>query len=165
VALKESDRPSARFDPVWTGVAKFDDTDRAIFRRLEDDGRASFRSIGESLSLSEATVRHRTHRMVEEGLIQIVAIPNVLGSGRIIDTTVRLKVSKEPATVAEAIRDWPEVPWIALCNAEVVLTLYTDGVPALQEALQRLHELDGVAEVTSFICLETFKATYVLKAS
>jgi hypothetical protein len=82
-----------------------------------------------------------------------------------MDTMVRLKVSKEPAAVAAAIRDWPEVPWITLCNAEVVLTVYTDGVPALRDTLQRLHELDGVAEVTSFICLETLKATYVLKAS
>lgn len=54
------------------GSAKhlFDDTNIAIIKALRN-GRASFRDIAADLGVSEVTVRTRTARLIEEGILDI----------------------------------------------------------------------------------------------
>ena len=53
--------------PRWYYPAQmqteFDDTDRAILRELQEDGRRSFRAIARSVGVSEGTVRSRVRRI------------------------------------------------------------------------------------------------------
>ena len=49
---------------------KLDDTNLAIIKALRN-GRASFRDIANSLGVSEVTVRSRTARLIEDGILDI----------------------------------------------------------------------------------------------
>jgi Lrp/AsnC family transcriptional regulator for asnA, asnC and gidA len=160
-----SEQPDISVEPyVQDGaiaISGLDETDIAITQRLQVNGRASFRSIARELGLAEGTVRNRVHRLLDEKLIQIVAIPNALASGRIIVTVVSLKVSREPEAVAAEMVDWPEVPWITICSDEILASVYSDGLESLRETLRRIHQLGGVYDVNSYVCLEGLKHTYV----
>ncbi|MEM3632333.1 MAG: AsnC family transcriptional regulator, partial [Conexivisphaerales archaeon] len=47
-----------------------DDIDLKLLELLKDDGRASYIDLGKKLNLSEAAVRRRVRKMVEDGTIK-----------------------------------------------------------------------------------------------
>ena len=51
-----------------------DDLSKAIIEQLQEDGRRSYAGIGKAVGLSEAAVRQRVQRMVDSGVMQIVAV-------------------------------------------------------------------------------------------
>src|SRR4051794_22483102 len=69
-------RPGAAF--------QLDELSKQIIEKLQQDGRRSYAGIGKAVGLSEAAVRQRVQRMVDAGVMQIVAVtdPMQLGLAR-----------------------------------------------------------------------------------
>jgi Lrp/AsnC family transcriptional regulator, regulator for asnA, asnC and gidA len=69
-----------------TGVdgQQLDAVAKKIIGELQEDGRRSYAGISKVVGLSEAAVRQRVRRLVEAGVMQIVAVtdPTQLGYGR-----------------------------------------------------------------------------------
>src|SRR6201990_2305691 len=65
-------------------AVQLDDLSKAIIEKLQQDGRRSYAGIGKAVGLSEAAVRQRVQRMVDAGVMQIVAVtdPMQLGFAR-----------------------------------------------------------------------------------
>ena len=93
--------------------AAFDEVDAAIVRHLAQDGRASYADLARSIGLSQATVRARLIRLLEDGSvvvtgrvdpralgIGIVAIAFVTGRGRAHDLAGRIGALPEAVYVA-----------------------------------------------------------------
>src|SRR5215813_13713346 len=61
-----------------------DDVSKLIIEQLQQDGRRSYASIGKAVGLSEAAVRQRVQRLIDGGVMQIVAVtdPMTLGFHR-----------------------------------------------------------------------------------
>ncbi len=77
-------------------VEGLDDIDRGILRLLQGDGRMPYRQIARELGVSEGTVRIRTGRMQESGVLNIVAIADPFRLGyRVL---AFLLVGSNPAT-------------------------------------------------------------------
>src|SRR4051794_41313866 len=55
------------------GIA-LDDVSKAIIEELQQDGRRSYAAIGKVVGLSEAAVRQRVQRLVDSGVMQVVAV-------------------------------------------------------------------------------------------
>ena len=53
-----------------------DDIDRAIIVALQADGRAPYTRLATAVGLSEAAVRQRVQRLVEQNVMQVVAVTN-----------------------------------------------------------------------------------------
>ena len=58
-----------------------DDVSKAIIEQLQEDGRQSYATIGKSVGLSEAAVRQRVQRLLDAGVMQIVAVTDPLQVG------------------------------------------------------------------------------------
>ncbi|SDY18041.1 Lrp/AsnC family transcriptional regulator, regulator for asnA, asnC and gidA [Saccharopolyspora shandongensis] len=58
-----------------------DDLSKQIIEQLQQDGRRSYAAIGKAVGLSEAAVRQRVQRLLDSGLIQIVAVTDPLQLG------------------------------------------------------------------------------------
>jgi Lrp/AsnC family transcriptional regulator for asnA, asnC and gidA len=69
-----------------------DSTDCRMIELLQKDGRLTNTDIAKKLGISEATVRTRLSRMIEEGVIQIVAVSNPLKLGFEVVGAVRIHV-------------------------------------------------------------------------
>ena len=66
---------------VRSAPAELDDLDHELIKELQNDGRASFRDIGQRLGVSERAVSSRFARLVDEDLVQVIAVgnPHTLG--------------------------------------------------------------------------------------
>src|SRR5204863_2088587 len=80
-----------------------DDVSKAIIEELQQDGRRSYAAIGKVVGLSEAAVRQRVQRLVDAGVMQVVAVtdPLELGFARQAMIGIRARGNLEP--IADAI--------------------------------------------------------------
>ena len=69
-----------------------DQVDCQMIRLLQKDGRISNTEIAKQLGISEATVRSRLNRLIEEEYIQIVAVSNPMKLGFEIVGNIRIHV-------------------------------------------------------------------------
>lgn len=70
---------------------KIDETNIAIIKHLRD-GRKSFKTIADALSITENTVRSRVNRLIEEGVLEIAGLvdPSAIAGHRVLFIGVRL---------------------------------------------------------------------------
>ena len=58
-----------------------DEVSRAIIAQLQEDGRRAYATIGKAVGLSEAAVRQRVQKLLDAGVMQIVAVTDPLQMG------------------------------------------------------------------------------------
>ncbi|MDP9219132.1 MAG: AsnC family transcriptional regulator, partial [Actinomycetota bacterium] len=58
-----------------------DEVSKRIIDQLQEDGRRPYAAIGKAVGLSEAAVRQRVQRLLESGVVQIVAVTDPLQVG------------------------------------------------------------------------------------
>ena len=111
-----------------TGSFTLDKLDKAILRRLQDNGRETYEVVGEQIGLSASAVLRRVKRLEEAGVIdRYVALvpPERVGLGLTAYLNVRLEkhadVSKRnPMDVFRAsVLTWPEVVECAALTGEM----------------------------------------------
>ena len=71
-----ADRNGTDGGPTGTSArsAQLDAVDKQIIERLQEDGRLPYTRLAAAVGLSEAAVRQRVQRLVESGVMQIVAV-------------------------------------------------------------------------------------------
>ena len=84
--MHDSGVPSGRFPMRAVGSrpaapVQLDEMSKAIIEKLQQDGRRSYAGIGKSVGLSEAAVRQRVQRLVDSGVMQIVAVTDPMQMG------------------------------------------------------------------------------------
>src|SRR5947199_3022900 len=86
-----------------------DDTAMRIIEQLQEDGRRPYAAIGNAVGLSEAAVRQRVQRLVDSGVLRIVAVvdPTRLGHSR--RALVGVRVEGDVDTVAASLTELDEV--------------------------------------------------------
>ncbi len=106
------------------GGDKLDRVELEIVKLLQN-GRRSFKEIGQALGLSEATIRSKVGRMVQEGLVEIKALVSTrdLEVGhQIAYIGVRLR-SPAMKKIAEALGGLPGVISVAMVTGRYDLIL------------------------------------------
>jgi Lrp/AsnC family transcriptional regulator, regulator for asnA, asnC and gidA len=140
-----------------------DDTSKAIIEQLQADGRRSYAAIGQAVGLSEAAVRQRVQRLVESGVMQIVAVTDPMQTGFARQAMVALAVTGDVEAIAEKLSSIPEVDYIVVTAgswdilAEVVVE---DDAHLLRLVNRDIRTIDGVIKTESFLYLKLVKQTY-----
>src|SRR5689334_10332585 len=103
-----------RMNTPRRGGAPLDDVSKAIIEQLQQDGRRSYAAIGKVVGLSEAAVRQRVQRLIESGVMQVVAVtdPTELGFSRQAMIGIRASGDLEP--LADAIAEMDEVDYVVV---------------------------------------------------
>ncbi len=151
-------------DAEMTGN-ELDQIDRQIMAALKEDGRMPFAEIARRLDVSPGMVRERYHRLVQNGILQVVAVTNPLRVGYRTMTLVGIKVEgSRLREVARQIAAFEEVVYLVLCTgaydilAEVVCR---DNADLLHFLSERLRTVEGIRDTQSFIYLDIVKEIYV----
>ncbi len=140
-----------------------DATAKAIIEQLQEDGRRSYAAIATAVGLSEAAVRQRVQKLIDGGVVQIVAVTDPLHVGFQRQAMVGIKVRGDIGPVAEAVSAIPEVDYVVTTAgsfdllAEVVCE---DDAHLLEVISHRMRTLPGVAETETFVYLELNKQHY-----
>ncbi|HUY64534.1 MAG TPA: Lrp/AsnC family transcriptional regulator [Acidimicrobiales bacterium] len=140
-----------------------DDIDRRIISELQQDGRKPYTQIAPAVGLSEAAVRQRVQRLIDGGVMQIVAVtdPRVLGFGR--QAMIGLKVEGDTRLVADAVAAMPEVEYVVLTGGslDVLIEVVVEDDERLIELLNdKIRAIPGVRETETYIYLRIHKETY-----
>ncbi|HET9423591.1 MAG TPA: Lrp/AsnC family transcriptional regulator [Nocardioides sp.] len=144
-------------------VVQLDDVSKAIIAELQQDGRRSYAAIGKVVGLSEAAVRQRVQRLIEGGVMQIVAVtdPLELGFGR--QAMVGIRVAGSVAPVADAIAELDEVDYVVVTagSFDVLAEVVAESDESLLEILSdRIRTIPGVVTTETFVYLRLRKQTY-----
>jgi DNA-binding Lrp family transcriptional regulator len=136
-----------------------DRVDRAILRLLQQDGRASIRSVAERVHVSRANAYARIARMVEDGVIRgFTARVDHERAGHGASAYVTLKVVQNSwRQVRTALLDLPGVEHIALVGGEfdVLMLVHTVDNRALRDlVLNKIQSIPGVLATQTLLVFE-----------
>ena len=140
-----------------------DDTNKQIIEHLQRDGRMSYATLAKTIGLSEAAVRQRVQRLLDGGLMQIVAVTDPLTLGFARQAMVGIKVSGDLRVVADALAEIPEVDYVVICAGGYDLLcelVCTDDAHLLELLNDQVRAVPGVAATETFMYLKLAKQTY-----
>ena len=146
-----------------TADPRLDDISKAIIEVLQVDGRASYAAIAKEVGLSEAAIRQRVQRLLDAGIMQIVAVTDPIQVGFRRQAMIGIRVSGDLGPVGDRLADMPEVDYVVTTAgsfdilAEVVCE---DDEQLLDLLSSRIRQLDGVVSTETFVYLKLNKQHY-----
>jgi Lrp/AsnC family transcriptional regulator, regulator for asnA, asnC and gidA len=145
-----------------SGPRRLDEVDRGIIVALQRNGREPFRRIAAGLGVSEATVRARYARLVDDAILQVTGVTNPLGLGFDAQAMVGVRTSGPPEPVAEEIAQWAEAGYVVITAGQfdVLVELVCEDRRHLLELTSRIRSIESVSSTESFLYLELWKQLY-----
>lgn len=147
--------------PTSRGVS--DDVSRAIIEQLQEDGRRPYASIGKAVGLSEAAVRQRVQKLVDSGVMQIVAVTDPMQTGLARQAMIAVTVNGDVEAVADELSLIDEVDYIVVTAGSfdlIVEVVVEDDDHLLKLVNGRIRSLPGVQRTETFLYLKLVKQTY-----
>jgi Lrp/AsnC family transcriptional regulator for asnA, asnC and gidA len=161
---------SVRLGPVSSPAAAprnnhvaLDETSKKIIEQLQADGRRPYAAIGKAVGLSEAAVRQRVQRLLEAGVMQIVAVTDPVQVGFHRQAMVGLRVEGDVTSVAEQVTQFREVDYVVVTAGSfdlLVEVVCEDDDHLLDLVARRLRALPGVRTTETFVYLKLRKQRY-----
>jgi len=151
---KEGRKKKGGIDPI----------DCRMIELLQKDGRLSNTEIAKKVGISEATVRTRLSRLIEEGVIQIVAVSNPLKLGFEVVGTIRIHVEiKKMDKIVQELKSikalWHIVQTSAGTGIDAEFVLKSlDELRGL--IFERINRIDGVLRTETTLFLNYVKRQY-----
>ncbi|MEV4639825.1 Lrp/AsnC family transcriptional regulator [Actinoplanes sp. NPDC049548] len=140
-----------------------DSINKQIIEHLQRDGRMSYATLAKTIGLSEAAVRQRVQRLLDHGLMQIVAVTDPLTLGFARQAMVGVKVLGDMRRVADEIAAIPEVDYVVICAGGydmLVELVCTDDEHLLELLNDKIRAIEGVSATETFMYLKLAKQTY-----
>ncbi|MGI8549647.1 MAG: Lrp/AsnC family transcriptional regulator [Dehalococcoidia bacterium] len=145
-------------------VSPPDDLDRALMSLLREDGRRPAIDLAKELQVSEATVRKRMSRLIEQGMLRIVAASNLRTMG--FHQEVMFLVRTQPGKtmeVAKALSRLNQVRFVAIGLG--AFDLFVNAVFRGEEdlcdfVLNETGACPGINGIETFQVLSILKRTF-----
>ena len=148
---------------VMSKVAVLDDVSKAIIEQLQQDGRRPYATIGKAVGLSEAAVRQRVSKLLETGVMQIVAVTDPLQVGFNREAMIGIEVDGDMEAVADVLSLMDEISYIILTagSFDIILEVVCEDDEALLEVINRkIRAIPGVRRTETFMYLKLRKQSY-----
>jgi Lrp/AsnC family transcriptional regulator for asnA, asnC and gidA len=143
--------------------AILDEVSKAIIEELQQDGRRSYAAIGKVVGLSEAAVRQRVQRLVDSGVMQVVAVTDPLQLGFARQAMIGIKCTGPLERVADELAALEEVDYVVITagSYDLLVEVVSESDEALLEVLSsKIRTIDGVVATETFMYLQLRKQTY-----
>ncbi len=140
-----------------------DEVSKSIIEELQQDGRRSYAAIGKVVGLSEAAVRQRVQRLIDSGVMQVVAVTDPLELGFARQAMIGIRVRGELEPVADAVAQLDEVDYVVITagSYDLLVEVVCESDEHLLELISgRIRAIDGVAATETFMYLRLRKQTY-----
>ncbi len=140
-----------------------DEVSKGIIEQLQHDGRMAYASIGKAVGLSEAAVRQRVQRLLEHGVMQIVAVTNPLQLGFARQAMIGIHAEGELEPIADVLAAMPEVDYVIVTagSFDIIIEVVCESDDHLLDLLsKRIRAVPGVQSTETFVYLKLHKQTY-----
>ncbi|AKC39738.1 MULTISPECIES: Lrp/AsnC family transcriptional regulator [Mycobacteroides] len=147
------------------GSAAFqlDEASKAIVEELQQDGRRPYATIGKSVGLSEAAVRQRVQRMIDAGVMQIVAVTDPMQLGFARQAMIGIKCSGDTTEVADRLAELEAVDYVVLTAGTfdaIVEVVCEDDDDLLVLLNKQIRAVPGVTSTETLVYLKLVKQQY-----
>jgi Lrp/AsnC family transcriptional regulator, regulator for asnA, asnC and gidA len=149
--------------PRNTSRELVDDTSKAIIEQLQQDGRMPYSSIGKAVGLSEAAVRQRVQKLVDNGVMQIVAVTDPMQIGFARQAMIAISAVGDIEAIAEQLAKIDEVVYIVVTAGSIDLlveVVVEDDEHLLRLVNNRIRNVEGVTRTETFLYLKLVKQIY-----
>lgn len=150
-------------DTAAKTTVALDEVSKHIIEQLQEDGRRSYAAIGKAVGLSEAAVRQRVQRLLDSGLVQIVAVTDPLQLGFLRQAMIGVRVSGDAQAVADELAAQPEIEYVVITAGSfdlLVEVVCRDDDQLLEVINERIRSLEAVTGTETFVYLKLRKQTY-----
>jgi Lrp/AsnC family transcriptional regulator for asnA, asnC and gidA len=143
-----------------------DELDRSVIRILQKDGRASNAQIAREVGVSEGTVRRRLKRLIQNGVIRVIALPDPEALGYDTEALVGIQVDPDKIdSVAVELAALQEATWVSVTTGSFDLFSWVT-LPSSEELgnflKSRVGTISGVRRTETFVSLSVRKRNYGL---
>ena len=141
-----------------------DELDLLILKTLQEDGRTPFTQIAKKAGVVESTIRSRYASLVEQGIVQTIAVIDPFAVG--YNSPALIGVSVEPGTVysvAEALEKLPEVSYLVLILGAydlIVEVFCRDREHLAKHITNQIQTVPGVRSTETLVIGEIFKLSF-----
>ncbi len=144
------------------GQVVLDDVSRAIIEQLQEDGRRSYARIAAAVGLSEAAVRQRVQRLLDAGVMQIVAVTDPMQVGFPRQAMVGVRTTGDVRGTADKLTALPEVDYVVVTagSFDALVEIVCEDEEHLLDTVARIRAVDGVETTETFVYLGLRKPTY-----
>lgn len=149
-------RPSA-------APAQLDEMSKAIIEKLQSDGRRSYAAIGKSVGLSEAAVRQRVARLIDSGVMQIVAVTDPMQMGFARQAMIGIRCQGDATKLAEKLAGIDAVDYVVLTAGTfdaIVEVVCENDLELLDLLNTEIRSLPGVVSTETLVYLKLVKQQY-----
>ena len=153
--------------PTGGGAAEsreLDTLDKQIIRILQKTGRKTNTDIARELSVTETTVRKRIAQLLDDGMINIVAVPTPKAVGGNVSAIIGLSVDlRTIRSVSEQVRNFPEVRYVGMSAGRYDIMLeafFRDQEHVLEFVTEKLGAMQGITNIETSLILKIAKFSY-----
>ena len=152
----------ARGDGPAPSRVILDDVSKRIIEQLQSDGRRSYAAIGKAVGLSEAAARQRVQRLVDTGVMQIVAVTDPLTLGFRRQTMIGIRCVGDLDRVADLLADMAEIDYVVITagSFDLLAEVVCEDDDQLLEIISRVRTIPSVTTTETFVYLKLRKQTY-----
>jgi Lrp/AsnC family transcriptional regulator for asnA, asnC and gidA len=139
-----------------------DELDKKIIKLLVKDGRKSSKELSKELHVDSSTIRRRVHRLIEEGVIYIIALPVVGKAGFPVQAIIGLNIDNmELDNNLKIISEIPECMFVSVTTGKfnVMIILWCSSTAEIHKLIKIiLSNIKGVNSYETFICMNIAKS-------
>ena len=140
-----------------------DEVSKRIIEQLQADGRRPYAAVGKAVGLSEAAVRQRVQRLLDQGVMQIVAVTDPLQVGFHRQAMIGVRAEGDLQEVADRLAEMTEVDYVVITagSFDLLAEAVCEDDDALLELIStKIRAIPGVRSTETFVYLKLRKQLY-----
>jgi len=166
VAFPERSLKSIRRRQNWPCYeVKLGSLDEKLVQLLGQDARQSSDTLAKQLKVSAATIRRRTRKLLQSGVMRIVAVADPNKIGFPVAVVVAFKVTHDKLeSFMKMLASQPNVMWSSVTTGQfdIVTLMRFRSIDELSNFLQcGLANVEGLRNIETFFCLDGGKGYYL----
>lgn len=143
---------------------ELDELDMMLARELENDARQSNRVLAIKLATSQATVKRRLERLLNEGILTFATITNVTQLEFTIGVVIGLNASPGKIDeVAEYLKSYSSIQRVILTTGryDIVISMFFNDFSSLAEFFDGdLSHVPHLVDADSMVLIDTLKTSW-----
>jgi Lrp/AsnC family transcriptional regulator for asnA, asnC and gidA len=146
-----------------TTRSDIDGADRAIIGELQVDGRLAYAKLAPRVGLSEAATRQRVNKLVERGIMQVVAVTDPAMVGLRHLAMLGINVDVDVRDVADKLATIEAVDYLVISAGryDILAEVFSaDQAEFLKVVNDQIRPVTGVRNLEILTYLDLVKQTY-----
>ena len=146
-----------------TPSIELDSTDKAIISELQVDGRLAYAQLAPRVGLSEAATRQRVNKLLDRGVMEIVAVTDPTRLGLRHQSLVGINVDAHVRNVAADLAKIDDIDYVVVTAGryDIIAEVFTvDATEFLHVVNDQIRPITGVRNLEILTYLDLVKQTY-----